>query len=70
MSDQAIPIPPLSVLCKLGSIAIHAEEFLSPEGHELDRLALKALLGDVELREWLERMNAAALLPVKRGVTS
>lgn len=58
--------PATSLLCKLGSIMVHAEEFLSPKGHEFDRAALDQLINDPEVREWREEMERAALLPVKR----
>lgn len=51
---------------KLGSIARHAEELLSPEGHAFDRVALEALLSDPEVVEWMAAADAAALLPVRR----
>jgi len=46
MIDTLKPKP--SLLLKLGSIAVHAEEMLSPGGHVFDRAALKALLSDSE----------------------
>jgi len=58
--------PEVTVLIKLGSIAVHADEYLSPKGHEFDVVALKALLEDPEIVEWLEEMNKMAFLPVKR----
>lgn len=61
-----IPIPSLPVLCRLGSIAVHAEELLSPEGNDFDRTAINALLSDEEVRKWLSAMDELALLPLKR----
>jgi vacuolar-type H+-ATPase subunit C/Vma6 len=58
--------PPVSLLCKLASIAVHADEYLSPHGHTLDADALKTLLADPEVTGWLEQMTAAALAPKKR----
>lgn len=55
-----------SILCKLGSIAIHAEEFFSAGGHDFDQQAILSGLQDEQLREWFKQMNALALLPVKR----
>jgi hypothetical protein len=57
---------PLTTLVKLGSIAVHVEEFMSRNGHELDAVAIKSLLDDPELQKWLKAMSAAALLPLKR----
>lgn len=60
--------PSPALLCKLGSIAVHAEELISPEGHHFDRVALQTLMSDAEVREWLSAMDAAAMLPKKRNV--
>ena len=59
--------PALSLLVKLGSIAVHAEEILSPHRHQSDLAAIKALLDDGEVKTWLSQMSKAALLPVKRN---
>lgn len=59
--------PGLDVLVKLGSIAVHAEELLSPTGTVADRFALSGVVSDPEVREWLEEMSKMALLPVKRS---
>jgi hypothetical protein len=58
--------PSVSLLCKLGSVAVHVDELLSPGGHAFDREALKTLFADVELQEWLEEMDRMAMLPKKR----
>lgn len=55
---------PISLLVKLGSIAVHADEFLSPKGHDFDKIALQQLLIDPEVVEWLKSMKT--MLPVKR----
>lgn len=59
--------PPATVLIKLGSIARHVEELLSPGGHDFDRHALDALLADPEVQEWMREADALALLPVARA---
>ncbi len=56
----------VSLLSKLGSIVIHAEELLSDGGHKFDKAALESLISDQEIQKWLSKMNAMALLPVKR----
>ena len=58
--------PPVTLLCKLGSIAVHVEEFLSPQGHPVDKAALEDLLRDPEVQAWLDDMGRQALVPVKR----
>jgi len=58
--------PSVSLLCKLGSITVHADELLSPSGHEFDKHALDTLLADAEVVEWLATMRSMALIPEKR----
>jgi hypothetical protein len=52
---------------KLGSIAVHADEILSPTGHPFDKEALLQLLADPEVKEWCAAMDADGFLPKKRG---
>lgn len=59
--------PPVTVLVKLGSIAVHADEMLSPGGHDFDRVALQGLLSDPEVIEWLAGMDRKAMVPKKRS---
>ena len=59
--------PSLALLVKIGSIAVHADEILSPHRHAVDVDAIKTLLDDAEVREWLAQMSKSALLPVKRN---
>lgn len=59
--------PSASLLCKLASIAVHADEYLSVDGHQFDRDALSALLIDTEVTEWIEQMSNAAMAPRKRN---
>lgn len=58
--------PSPSLLCKLGSIAVHADEMMSPTGHAFDKAALQTLLQDAEVVEWIKQMDAIAMLPKKR----
>lgn len=58
--------PPLTLLCKLGSLMVHAEEYLSPNGHDVDKAAIEQLLADPEVQQWRAEMERAAMLPVKR----
>lgn len=60
--------PSATLLCKLGSIIVHADEMLSPFGHSFDREALKALLGDPEVAAWIAGMGELALVPLKRNL--
>ena len=56
--------PSLKILTALGSIAIHVEEAMSGNGHNFDVIAIKTLLHDADLRQWIKDMGA--LMPVKR----
>jgi hypothetical protein len=58
--------PDASLLCKLGSIAVHAEEIISPDRHEVDIVAINTLLTDPEVKDWVAAMTKMAMLPVKR----
>lgn len=58
--------PSLTLLVKLGSIAVHTDELLSPGGHAFDKQAIQTLLGDPEVTVWIKQMTKAAFLPVKR----
>jgi hypothetical protein len=58
--------PSITLLVKLGSIAVHVEEILSPKGHDFDRHALQTLWEDAEVKEWIAQMNKMAMIPVKR----
>lgn len=58
--------PSLSILIKLGSIAVHTDEMLSASGHAFDLAVLESLLKDPEITAWVEEMTKLALLPVKR----
>lgn len=58
--------PSMSLLSKLGSIAVHVEEIASAGGHKFDADAIASLLKDPEVVHWLDGMRHMALLPVKR----
>ncbi len=67
MAKNASPLtPPVTVLVKLGSIAVHTEEMMSAKGHRYDALALVSLLEDQEVLDWLAQMDAMAMIPKKR----
>lgn len=58
--------PSAALLCKLGRLARHADQFFSMRGHVGDRAELMAALGDAEVRAWLDEMGALKLVPAKR----
>ncbi len=64
MSDPLKPSPTL--LMKLGSAVVHADEMAGPDGHVHDADALHSALLDPELQAWISEMTALALLPVRR----
>jgi len=58
--------PKLSLLMKLGSLAVHIDEFLSNDNHPFDEVVIQGLLADKEVKTWLVEMDSMALLPKKR----
>ena len=67
MPEPLKPSPAL--LAKLGSIVIHAKEFIEEPRHEarmFDLNAAVALMEDEDVREWLREMDALQLLPKRR----
>lgn len=64
MADMLKPSPAL--LAKLGSALVHAQEYLSDDGHDFDRVALHSALADSEVKDWLTQMDKAAMIPKRR----
>lgn len=58
--------PSPAVLCKLGSIIVHVEEGAGQDGHAFDWVAVRQLMADPEVQDWLSGMGKMAMLPVKR----
>lgn len=56
----------MTVLLKLASIAVHADELLSPDGREADKSAIRGLLADPELKAWLGDPELQVYLPLRR----
>ena len=65
MSDALKPA--VTLLCKLGSIVVHADEMLSADGHAFDAAALRSLLADADVQSWCIDMASMALVPLKRS---
>lgn len=57
--------PDLTLLCKLGSIVVHADEMTEPGAHEFDHTALRTLIADADVQAWIKKMGP--LLPLKRS---
>jgi len=67
MTSSANPLKPSpALLCKLGSVLVHADELISSNGHVFDRFALEQLINDPEVKSWLAQMDAMAMIPKKR----
>ena len=58
--------PPIALLVKLGSIVVHADEYVGGNGHQFDLDAIKALVADREVLAWLASMDTKAFLPIRR----
>lgn len=66
-SDTQNPLhPSAALLCKLGSIIVHSEELVSPDGHAFDKTTLDQLLADPDVIAWRDSMDAMSMLPKKR----
>lgn len=59
--------PSMILLAKLGSIIVHYEELSSPNGNEIDKMALRMLSGNADIIEWMRAMRELALIPEKRA---
>lgn len=66
MSKPDMMKPSPTLLVKLGSIIVHFDEATAPGGHEFDINTARQLLADPEVKEWIDTMNKAAMLPLKR----
>ena len=60
---KALTLSP-SLAAKLAAIVVHADEMLSPDGHEFDKFALQQALADPEVVAWIKACGPLA--PVKR----
>lgn len=59
--------PSPALLCKLGSIIVHYDEFHSPNGNDIDKTAAETALKDAEVQEWLVQMQTLSMVPLKRN---
>ena len=64
-SDNPLKPTP-ALLCKLGSVLVHANELISSKGHAFDWHALEQLTDDSEVKDWLAQMDMMAMIPRKR----
>ena len=59
--------PSPALLVKLGSIIVHFDEATESGAHAYDLMTARQLLADPEVSEWMQQMQVAAMLPVKRS---
>ena len=64
MTQKQAMNPSVQLLVKIGSIVVHADETLSPDGRNLDREVTIGLINDPDVQEWIAAMGV--LLPHKR----
>ena len=64
MTAKRKPAIPPTLIAKLAGIVVHADEWTSPGAHPFDRDALRSLLTDQEIIEWLK--SVGPLAPQKR----
>jgi hypothetical protein len=56
----------MALTCKLASIVAHVDEGFSSQGHAFDIAALRALIDNTDVRQWLAKMRRLGFVPVKR----
>lgn len=56
--------PSITLLMKLGSAIVHAEEYLSKDSHPFDLNSFERMSQDPEVLSWIKAMGA--MLPQKR----
>ena len=59
--------PSAALLVKIGSALVHFDEATGPGGHEVDLHTARQLLADPEVKDWIDTMTKAAMLPLKRS---
>lgn len=68
MTAQEAMNPSASLTMKIASIVVHAAEYhMTNQCAPEDVVAIKGLLGDHDVREWLEALTAAACAPLMRS---
>lgn len=50
---------------KLAAVVVHADEMLSPDRHDMDKVALQDCCRDPEVQDWVRRCGSLA--PLKRN---
>jgi hypothetical protein len=57
----------LGLQAKIGSLLVHMDEAASSDGHHFDLVAIRSLMDEADVVEWMDGLRALALLPVKRS---
>ncbi len=65
VSNDALK-PSATLLIKIGSAIVHADEMMSPNGHDFDKIALQDLINDPEVSSWIAAMSKLGFMPLKR----
>lgn len=63
---SGLTLIPVTLAAKLASIVVHADEWSSPDGHPFDATAMRSLIADREVIDWVNKISEAGLAPVKR----
>lgn len=64
--EAGLPAPPATAAVALASLAVHAQEALSVDGHPVDRVAIQGCLDAPGVAGYLAELQERALLPVPR----
>lgn len=59
--------PPAGLLDKVGFILFHLDEAADEDGHQFDWVAIRWLLADREVQDWLGAMGKHGVVPMKRA---
>lgn len=65
-NPASLPKPTEAVAIRMASALIHADEFMSPHGHEFDLEAFRRVFDDPDVSAYLQELDALALLPLRR----
>ena len=56
----------LGLFASLGSLAVHVDEALSPDGHRFDALAMQGITAQPNVQQFVGALQAQGLVPEKR----
>lgn len=64
--DNPALTPTPALLTKLALMFVHIEEYMSSGSPEFDKIVVKGIVEESEVREWLSNMRKLGLVPEKR----